>query len=141
MSAQNICIIKYSHCLETADCQGILSRWKEIVPSHTLNIPVLLLLMNGEDVHMACDSDINVGQILIDCVDATEVILKYCILACICSVRHGEQPLFGPKVILKSVVTQCESCLGISPTPTFILIYLETLCTYRKRPNKCPGIY
>ena len=39
-------------------------------------------------------------------------------------------PLYGSKVILKSVVTQCESWLGITPTSYFFLIWLETLCTY-----------
>ncbi len=39
-------------------------------------------------------------------------------------------PLFGPEVIFKSVITQCKSCLGIAHTTTFILMWLETLCTY-----------
>ncbi len=34
--------------------------------------------------------------------------------------------LFGPKVIFKFVVTQCESSLRIMLNPAFILIWLET---------------
>ncbi len=41
--------------------------------------------------------------------------------------RIARIPLLGSKVIFQSVVTQCESCLGINPTPTSILVWLETL--------------
>ena len=41
-------------------------------------------------------------------------------------------PLFGPNVILKSAVTQCKICITIMLTTTFILIWLETLCTYMR---------
>ena len=38
------------------------------------------------------------------------------------------QPLICPLVILKFVITQCKTWLAIMPTPTFILISLETFC-------------
>ena len=36
--------------------------------------------------------------------------------------------MFGPKVIIKYDVTQCDFCLGITHTPSFIKIWLETHC-------------
>ena len=39
-------------------------------------------------------------------------------------------PQFGSNVIFKYVVTQCKTCITTTPTPTFILIWLETLCMY-----------
>ena len=39
-------------------------------------------------------------------------------------------PLFGPKVIIKYGITQCDICLEITHTPTFILMWLETLSVY-----------
>ena len=33
--------------------------------------------------------------------------------------RMARNPLSGPKVNLKSVVTRCKSCFGITPTPIF----------------------
>ena len=39
-------------------------------------------------------------------------------------------PLSESDVISKSVVTQCKIWITITPTPTFILISLETLCVY-----------
>ena len=33
--------------------------------------------------------------------------------------RYAHNPLFGPKVVVKYDVTQCESCLSISPIPLF----------------------
>ncbi len=41
-------------------------------------------------------------------------------------------PRFGSEVIFRSGVTQCESCtcIGIMPTPTSILMWLETLRAY-----------
>ena len=41
-------------------------------------------------------------------------------------------PLFASKFIFKSVFTQCKTWLAITPTPTFILISLETLCAYMR---------
>ena len=46
-------------------------------------------------------------------------------------------PPFGPKVIYKSVVTQCEVCLGITLTHTFILIRLETLWAFMRKDTEC----
>ena len=48
-----------------------------------------------------------------------------CLDAHLASVRN---PMFGLKVIIKSDVTQCDFCLGITNTPTFIKIWLETNC-------------
>ena len=39
-------------------------------------------------------------------------------------------PLFGSNVILKSVVTQCESYSEDTLTPTSFMILLEMLCAY-----------
>ena len=39
-------------------------------------------------------------------------------------------PPFGAEVMFKSDITQCESCLGITPTLTFIMIWLKTLWAF-----------
>ena len=55
----------------------------------------------------------------------------YCILAHTLSSGWRTTP-FVSNVISKSVITQCKICLARSPTPTFILISLETLCAYTR---------
>ena len=50
----------------------------------------------------------------------------------------AHNPCFGSQVIFKSVVTQCESCLRITTTATFILIWLKMLCAlYSTRSFYC----
>ena len=41
-------------------------------------------------------------------------------------------PLFASNLILRFVVTQCKTWFTITPTLTFILISLETLCAYMR---------
>ena len=41
-------------------------------------------------------------------------------------------PLFASKFILKSGVTQCESWIAVTHTPSFFLIGMETLCAYAR---------
>ena len=49
----------------------------------------------------------------------------------------AHNPLFGSNFISKSVVTQCKTCLAITPTPTSIVISLETLCAYTRKDTVC----
>ena len=57
--------------------------------------------------------------------------MPYTISSCVyAQIWTAYNPLFGSDIISKSAITQSKTCLAITPTPTFILILLETLCTY-----------
>ena len=59
--------------------------------------------------------------------------INYTVSSCnIRSVLDSAHPLFRSNVILKSVVTQCESWLGITLIIISILIWLETLSMYTR---------
>ena len=49
------------------------------------------------------------------------------------SVLDNAHPPIQTNVIFKSAVTRCKRCIAITPSLTFILIWLGTRCAYTRR--------